>query len=159
MRKSLTWGPLLLAAALAAVQGQWATPRVTVVFPDLSTIAAEVADTPAARERGLMFRRELEPTTGMLFVFEQPGRYPFWMQNCLIPLDILWLDADGRILSIAEVAQPCALPSCRPPCGSNQCPTYGHDGEAKYAVEVMAGFARTHLLKIGDRVVLRGING
>jgi len=105
-------------------------------------------DTPPAVERGLMFRESLPPNEGMLFVFEQTGVYPFWMKNTLIPLDIIWLDEDWRIVSIAAAV---------PPCRADPCPTYPPAGPARYVVEVNAGFTRTHGIVRGDRVVVAGV--
>ena len=158
MRKSLT----LVFACSATIAGlgatpQWATPRVQAIFPDHATVQLEVADTDAKRQRGLMFRPGLEPTNGMLFVFDEPGVHPFWMQNCLFPIDIIWLDEAGRIADIAASVPPCKLPACDPPCDSDACPTYPHDGRAKYVIEVVAGFAEAHGLKAGDLVRLNGI--
>jgi uncharacterized membrane protein (UPF0127 family) len=145
------------AASGRAGDAQWTSRRVSVGFPDGTTVRAELADTPAVRQRGLMFRRSLGPNEGMLFVFEQPGSYPFWMQNCLFPIDIIWLDADARVVSIAHAVPPCRLPGCDPPCGSFDCPTYPHDGQALYVVEVVAGFAKQHGVKVGDRVTIEGL--
>ena len=80
---------------------QAAVASGSVVFPDGTRVRVEVADTEATRQRGLMFRDTLAPNEGMLFVFDASGFYPFWMKNTLIPLDILWLEADGRVVSIA----------------------------------------------------------
>jgi len=157
MRKSLTLA-LAFTATLPAVAAtaQWTTPRIQAIFPDRATVHLEVADTEAKRQRGLMFRPSLEPTSGMLFVFDEPGVHPFWMQNCLISIDIIWLDEEGRVVDIAASVPPCKLPACDPPCDSNACPTYPHAGQAKYVIEVVAGFAETHGLKAGDRVQLIG---
>ena len=145
----------MAAVALAgASHAQWALPRVAVVLPDKTVIHAERADTPATRQRGLMFRQALAPNEGMLFVFDRPGSYPFWMQNCIISIDIIWLDAQLRILSIAPSVPPCRLANCSPPCASNDCPTYPHDGQALYVVEVASGLAKAHGLKPGDRLVI-----
>ncbi|HXH08059.1 MAG TPA: DUF192 domain-containing protein [Vicinamibacterales bacterium] len=154
----------ILVAALASAGGtaaQWASPRGEVVFPDRTRVRVEIADTEAKRARGLMFRERLAEQEGMIFLFEKPGFYPFWMQNCLIPLDIIWLDAGGRIVSIAESLPPCRLPGCDPPCGSYECPTYAPAAgtEAIYVVEVAAGFVKRHKVKTGDRLELRGIPG
>lgn len=148
---------LVVLSAVAGRSGQWASPRAAVVFPDKTVVRAEVADTPARRQRGLMFRESLGPTEGMLFLFEQTGSYPFWMQNCLISLDIIWLDAGARVVSIAHSVPPCRLANCSPPCSSSDCPTYPHDGQALYVVEVASGFAKQHGLKLGDRLSLQGI--
>ncbi len=62
----------------------------------------EVARTPEERARGLMFRPSMPPDAGMLFVFEEDVQAAFWMKNTLIPLDMIWLDRDARIVWIAE---------------------------------------------------------
>jgi uncharacterized membrane protein (UPF0127 family) len=66
----------------------------------------ELALTPAQQQLGLMYRRELAPDAGMLFVFPQPQPTAFWMKNTLIPLDMLFIAADGRIADIHERAVP-----------------------------------------------------
>lgn len=66
-------------------------------------IEAELADTPQARETGLMLRKTMPQQQGMLFVFEQAQPYCFWMKNTLLPLSIAFMDESGRIVSIAEM--------------------------------------------------------
>ena len=66
----------------------------------------EVADTDAAREKGLMFRKSLAGDHGMLFDFKTAQPVAFWMKNTLIPLDMLFVGADGHIISIARDAAP-----------------------------------------------------
>jgi uncharacterized membrane protein (UPF0127 family) len=119
----------------------------------------EIADTDQKRQRGLMFRKELAANEGMIFVFEQAGYYPFWMQNCVISLDMLWLDAGGRVVSIAESVPPCRLPGCNPPCPSYDCPNVPPERgtTALYVVEVMAGFSKKHGVKVGDTLDLKGL--
>lgn len=68
--------------------------------------AVELARTPEQQELGLMFRPSLAPDAGMLFDFGQPKPASFWMKNTLIPLDMLFITADGRIAGIHEHAQP-----------------------------------------------------
>lgn len=67
-------------------------------------IQAEVAATDATRSRGLMFRKELAPNHGMLFIFEQPNVQCFWMRNTLLPLSIAFILDDGTITNIADMA-------------------------------------------------------
>ena len=80
------------ALLVPSTEAQSALPRGEVVFPDGTRVSVEVAGTPAARERGLMFRTQMAPSEGMVFVFEEVGFYPFWMKNTLIPLDMIWVD-------------------------------------------------------------------
>jgi uncharacterized membrane protein (UPF0127 family) len=130
-----------------------------VVFPDQTRVRVEIADTDAKRQRGLMFRKELAPNEGMIFLFDEPGHHPFWMQNCLISLDMLWLDEAARVVSMAHSVPPCRLPNCPPPCPSFECPNTEPQPKAPamYVVEVVAGFAKKHNVKLGDRLTLKGI--
>jgi hypothetical protein len=66
----------------------------------------EVADTEATRDRGLMFRTSLKSDRGMLFDFKQVAGVSFWMRNTLIPLDMIFIGADGHVVSIARNAVP-----------------------------------------------------
>ncbi len=80
----------------------------------------EVVDNDATRERGLMFRKHLAADAGMLFDFKEPSYEAFWMKNTYIPLDIVFIDANGRILNIARMAKPLDetnLPSAGPVLG------------------------------------------
>ncbi len=145
-----------MAAALAAAtltvlthaQAEQSGPHADVALPDRTIIRAEIAATEPERERGLMFRESLGQNAGMLFVFDEPGLHAFWMKNTLIPLDMLWLDLGGRIVSIAESAQPCKTP---------ECPTYPPHAPASYVLEVNAGFTRKHQLRVGDTLAISGI--
>lgn len=69
-------------------------------------IAVELADTPETRARGLMFREALPPAAGMLFIYEEPQPVAFWMRNTLIALDMLFIDATGRVRLVHERAVP-----------------------------------------------------
>lgn len=66
----------------------------------------EVAATPEAQARGLMFRTELGPDEGMVFPYATPGILSFWMKNTPLPLDIIFIDPDGRIINIAAMTVP-----------------------------------------------------
>ena len=68
--------------------------------------AVEVADTDAERSRGLMFRESMPRSAGMLFVYESPRRATFWMKNTLIPLDMIFADASGRVTKVHANAKP-----------------------------------------------------
>lgn len=105
-----------------------------------SAIAVEIADGPQERARGLMFREGLGDGEGMLFVFERDGFHPFWMKNMHFPLDIVWLDSDGRVVYLETNVPPCLGPPC---------PLYVPMAPARYVLEVSANSARVGL---GDMI-------
>ncbi|MEK7743369.1 MAG: DUF192 domain-containing protein, partial [Elusimicrobiota bacterium] len=75
-------------------------PTAKLTFPDGTGITVEVADTPEAREKGLMFRRTLSRDQGMLFVFPEEQMLQFWMKNTLVSLDMIWLDRERRVTGV-----------------------------------------------------------
>jgi|GEM_PF-436931 len=105
--------------------------------------SVEIADEPAEQRRGLMFRRDLAPDHGMLFVFEREARYGFWMKNTLIPLDMIWLDSKKQVVFIQENAVPCPAEACE---------SYQPSKAARYVLELNAGTARQIGLNIGDQM-------
>jgi uncharacterized membrane protein (UPF0127 family) len=137
---SAAWG------APAATQHAGPAGRAEAVFPDKTVVALEVARTEPERSRGLMHRASMPERAGMIFLFERPGIYPFWMKNTLIPLDLFWTDTNGTIVWIAESV---------PPCQADPCPEYPPKAIASYVIETNAGFAKRHSVKIGDVVTLR----
>ena len=100
------------------------------------TVVAEVATTPDERSVGLMNRFSLQPDHGMVFVFEQPQPLGFWMKNTYIPLSIAFIDADGRILNIEDMA-PQTLE------------THWSKGLALYALEMKQGWFRQNAIAPG----------
>ena len=106
----------------------------------------EVAKTSEERSRGLMFREGLDSNKGMLFVFEEEGRYSFWMKNTLIPLDIIWINQNKEVVFISENSQPCK----EEPCSS-----IGFDGVAKYVLEINGGMAGKIGLNVNDKITLK----
>jgi uncharacterized membrane protein (UPF0127 family) len=104
---------LLICATLLAQGGAQAaetSPRLEaldiVTHGGLQHFKVEIADTPSSREQGLMYRKALAPDRGMLFDFKTPQPVAFWMKNTLIPLDMIFIAPNGRIISIARNAQP-----------------------------------------------------
>jgi uncharacterized membrane protein (UPF0127 family) len=91
----------------------------------------EVADTEPARARGLMHRESLPRFGGMLFVYDAPQPATFWMENTLIPLDMLFFDDEGRLVSVHDNATPLSRDVI-----------YGGDG-IKYVLEINGGLSRT----------------
>lgn len=105
-------------------------------------VVAEIARTPDARARGLMFRRHLPDGRGMWFVFPADVQYAFWMKNVPIPLDILFVGADLRIVDIISNAQPFSEALLVP------------KNPYRYVLEVVGGFGARYLLQRGDAVQL-----
>ncbi len=103
----------------------------------------ELAITKAQIERGLMHREELDKDKGMLFIFKNESRQSFWMKNTLIPLDIIWIDKDGKVIFISKKAQPCS---------GLICPALGPQEKAKYVLEIGGGMCDQIGLGVGDRV-------
>lgn len=130
-------------AALSTLTVASARPQYESVCIRNACVRAEIADTPESRRQGLMFRERLYEKEGMLFIFDREERQSFWMKNMKFPLDIIWISADKRIVSMAERLQPCgniACESVRPP------------SKAKFVLEVRAGFARQYGITPGDFV-------
>jgi len=117
-----------------------------VRLPNGQTIVAELAATAPERQRGLMQRSQLASDRGMLFLFDRPDFYPFWMYRTVIPLDIIWLDSNRRIVFVSPDTPPCRSEDSR------QCPTYGGREVAQYVLEVAAGVAARQGLRVGDRL-------
>ncbi len=106
----------------------------------MHVFAVEMAATEQEREIGLMYRKELAEGRGMLFDFTPPQQISMWMKNTFIPLDMIFIMADGRILRIAENTEP----------QSEKIISSG--GLAKGVLEVIGGTARKYGITPGDRV-------
>ena len=100
----------------------------------------EIADTPARQSQGLMFREALADDAGMLFYYRRPTGLYIWMKNTLIPLTVLWLDQDARVIH-RELLQPCR---------SDPCPVYGPDRPASYVLELST--TEWSRFALGDRL-------
>jgi uncharacterized membrane protein (UPF0127 family) len=123
---------LVTASACASAENP-SIDRGTVTMPNGTVYTVEIPRTPEARERGLMFRSSLAPRTGMLFVFDTTTQHAFWMKNCLIPLDLIWLDETKRVVAI--------LPDT-PPCKADPCPIYQIASPSRYVLEIVGGAAK-----------------
>jgi uncharacterized membrane protein (UPF0127 family) len=122
-------------------------PRGRVTFrdaPGQPAVEVEFAREPAHRERGLMFRTSLPSDAGMLFSWKTDEVRHFWMHNTCIPLDMLFVAADGTILGILE-----QVPTLNDDSRSVPCP-------ARHVLEVNAGYTRAHGIKPGQRIEIDG---
>lgn len=144
---AVVFGMVLLAGVVfnAPVLAQ---PQPTLPQSDLVIQTAkgaqrfrvELADTDASRSRGMMFRTSMAPDAGMLFDFKQEQMASFWMRNTLLPLDMLFIKADGTILNIHQRAIP------HDESGINS------TGPVRAVLEVNGGTVARLGIKPGDRV-------
>lgn len=107
----------------------------------------EVADTAQKRSEGLKGRKNLSTQSGMLFVFEAENVKNFWMQNTLIPLDILWLNRDKTIIGHDTMVP------CQPTNGDEACPMTSSPSETLYALEVHNQFVEDNAIEIGNKTI------
>lgn len=119
-------------------------PRGEVVLPSGKVLLVEVADTPEKRARGYMHRDRIGDEEGMVFLMGEVGFHAFWMKNCKVELDILWLDENWRVVHL--------LPRV-PPCRSDPCPSYTPMQAGLYVLEIRGGLAAVLGLKVGDHII------
>ncbi len=130
----------LLVFSVGSVGAAELQPLEIATKSGVKMFAVEMATTDAERETGLMYRKELADGRGMLFDFTPEQEVSMWMKNTYIPLDMIFIRADGRILRIAENTEPLStriIPS---------------NGLAKGVLEVIGGTARKYGIAPGDVV-------
>lgn len=150
MRNSRPGRPRLVAFAAAFVLFLCLAPVFAAEAPTepltietsggVRTFSVEIADDPAERAQGLMFRTELPEGRGMLFDFRRPQEVSFWMKNTPLPLDMIFIGADGRVVGVHAFAVPQSTTPI--PSGS---PVLG-------VLEVAGGTAGKLGIAVGDRV-------
>jgi hypothetical protein len=133
----------LAAATLAAAGVAYALPRSELLVETASSqfrFEVEIADDPAERSQGLMFRESLADNAGMLFLYPEPQEVEFWMKNTPLSLDIVFVRADGSIARIAERTTPFSTDMI--PSGE----------EVRAVLEVKGGLMRQLGVGVGDRL-------
>jgi len=115
-----------------------------ITFPSGKTVVAETMLRDIDQMRGMMFRDSLAKDRGMLFVHHNEENVPYWMYQVRIPLDIIWMDQQRRIVEIAANTPACTSKSSR------DCPSYGGHEKARYVLELAGGGAALYGLKVGD---------
>lgn len=129
---------LLVIVAILAVAA-----FVVYKLPKDAEFRFEIVDTPAARTQGLSGRENVPENYGMLFVFETPGRPGFWMKDMRVPIDMIWLTADGTIIHIDAAVSPDTYPALFQP------PT-----EITFVLETRAGEALRQGWEVGTVIDL-----
>jgi uncharacterized membrane protein (UPF0127 family) len=145
----------MLLLLLACSRGTTNTPTspvnpsgARVIFPDGHVVRVELAADLATRAQGLMHRDRLPDGTGMLFIFPVTSHYSFWMKNTLIPLDMIWISEDRRVVHVKHGV---------PPCQADPCPSYSPGAPARYVLEVGSGVARAHGVDAGVTLQFQGL--
>jgi uncharacterized membrane protein (UPF0127 family) len=140
----LVMGPPALTAQ-ASIEGSSATRKLetvkVVTKSGDQTFMVEIANTPDQRARGLMFRTRLPERQGMLFDFGRDQEIRMWMKNTLIPLDMIFIQSDGRIHRIERNTEPGSLR----PISSN--------GPVRAVLEMKAGTSKKYGVALGDRII------
>jgi len=113
---------------------------VTIIMPK-GALDVEVADTEASRELGLSGRKEMRDNEGLLFVFDNPGRYGFWMKDMQFPLDVIWINYNGIVVNIERGLTLGTYPK-----------TYINQSDAIFVLEVNAGMAEKFGLYLGSKI-------
>lgn len=115
--------------------------EVTGLITSNATYRLEIANSAAERQKGLSCRASMTEDAGMLFVFEDPGVYRFWMKDTFIPLDMIWLDEDKRIVYIEPDVQPDSFPT-----------HFGPQESSLYVIELNAGQAALAGIEVGQQL-------
>jgi uncharacterized membrane protein (UPF0127 family) len=129
-------------ASAAAKAPQWAV----AVLPNGHEFSLEVAADDVRRQRGYMGREKIGSREGMIFVFDADDTHSFWMKDCKVALDIVWMDVHGRVVWVAPNREPCPT--------TGDCPSIVPLTPARYVVEFAAGTVAAESLKLGDEVVV-----
>ncbi|MFQ6672607.1 MAG: DUF192 domain-containing protein [Candidatus Tectimicrobiota bacterium] len=142
----------LAFVGLAAAQVAGAGERLLRVLDATTgrpkvTFTVELAQTFEEQVRGLQGRPGLSPDSGMLFLYPDAAPRSFWMKDVGFPLDLVFADGQGRITEVLEHLPPCVGPVVR-------CPSYRTGSPARYVLELAAGQAAAHGLRLGDRLEL-----
>jgi uncharacterized protein len=137
----------LVAVMLSGVTACQAEPRVTIATQDGRQIGfvVEIADTPSKREMGLQYRRELAVDRGMIFLFPAESQQSFWMKNTPLPLDMIFINREGKIAGIVEQTTPFSLEP------------RSVGAPSQFVLEINGGLSKRHGIKAGDTVRFDGI--
>lgn len=120
----------IIASVYTAYYYSHPTYQMTTVTMGGRSFKTEIADTAYLQEKGLSSRVSIAKDYAMMFVFSSPGNNKFWMKDMNFPIDIIWLDADKKIIFIEKNLQPTSYPH-----------TFGPDNNSLYVIEVASGTA------------------
>ncbi|MFA5355608.1 MAG: DUF192 domain-containing protein [Candidatus Paceibacterota bacterium] len=129
MDRKMIIGAIIILILIALAGAAYYYKQAPKVCFNNNCFSVEIALSPEEITTGLMNRKSLEENRGMLFIFKQEGQHSFWMKNTLIPLDIIWMDKDKKVVHIAENVQPC----------KEECNSISPEVSAKYVLEINGG--------------------
>lgn len=132
-----------ITTSINSTQAQKLPVKAQAIISE-NLIYLEVPKTQKEKAKGLMYREYLHPNTGMLFTFYPPQEVEFWMKNCLISLDIIFIKA-GIVKAIAHNA---------PPCKAAPCPAYSSNVPVDSVIEIRGGRAKELDLRVGDDIAI-----
>lgn len=116
--------------------------KISIFLRDVP-VTVTIADTPEDRQKGLSGVSSLPDNEGMLFVFDEEGRYGFWMKDTLLALDIIWINNELEIVHIERNVRPESYPA-----------TYYSPVPARFVIELNAFFSSTFNINVGDKVTI-----
>lgn len=149
-KKILSTSLLAVVALLSICAYLWYMPPYMPVLPTTSLqignamLEVELATTDAERSQGLSGRTSLPEGKGMFFVFDSPGNWGIWMKDMHFPIDIIWADQNGEVITVVENATPESYPK-----------SFYPSVPAQYVLEVPAGFAKAHAIAEGSILVVK----
>ena len=117
-----------------------------VTMPNGKMVYAEMAIEYTEMLRGLMFRESIASDRGMLFLHNKMGKYPYWMFQVKMPLDIIWLDQSKTVVEVLANVPPC------PSAKSSECPTHGGVQQSQFVLELAAGMAEKYGVVVGSKI-------
>ncbi|MBI2534358.1 MAG: DUF192 domain-containing protein [Deltaproteobacteria bacterium] len=137
----------VLFALMSITSSCSAEPRVVISTREgrEAVFQVEVADTPAKRELGLQYRRELAADRGMIFLFPAPSLQSFWMKNTPLPLDMIFIGSDRKIAGIVERTVPFSLEP------------RSAGAPSQFVLEINGGLSKRLGIRAGDSVRFEGI--
>lgn len=130
--------PVIVAVAAAWILARSASqPSSGIPTPSViiggQVVRVDLATTAAERAQGLSGREGLAADEGMLFVFTQDGDYSFWMKDMRFAIDIVWIDAQGAVVTIQRAVSPSTYPS-----------SFAPTAPSRYVLELPSGYAAAH---------------
>jgi uncharacterized protein len=112
-------------------------------------LSAEIPTTQELMRKGLAVKNELKENESMLFVFDKPEKHSFWMKDMKFPIDIIWLDSNGKVVHVEENLEPCPLVII--------CTSYTPNADSQYVLETVAGFTQRHNISLGTNIVFESV--